>query len=96
TTLFRSLEQAIIDYQNALKVFTRETYPKKWALLQYDMGVVYTKRSIGDKAENLERAIAYYQNALQIFTHDDFPELWEVIQQNLESAYSDFQSINRS
>ncbi|MGB3510504.1 MAG: CHAT domain-containing tetratricopeptide repeat protein, partial [Microcoleaceae cyanobacterium] len=63
--------------------------PMDWAMTQNNLGIAYSDRITGDKAENIESAIAAYQNALQVRTQKDFPMDWAMTQNNLGIAYSD-------
>jgi tetratricopeptide (TPR) repeat protein len=83
-----NLELAIAAYELALQVYTRETFPEKWAMTQNNLANAYSKSIWGDRADNLERAIAAYELALQVYTREAFPEKWALTQNNLASAYS--------
>ncbi|WP_287267311.1 tetratricopeptide repeat protein [Moorena sp. SIO3A2] len=84
----KNIEIAITGYEVALTVFTREGFPIKWALTQYNLGIAYYYRITGDKAQNLEDAIACSQSALEVSTRQAFPIDWASTQNNLGLAYS--------
>ncbi|MGB3532028.1 MAG: tetratricopeptide repeat protein [Microcoleaceae cyanobacterium] len=69
-----NMETAIASYQNALQVYTRNSFPQQWATTQNNLGEAYRDRIKGDRADNLENAIASYQNALQVLTRNSFPQ----------------------
>ena len=82
-----NLEQAIVAYEAALQVRTRDAFPQKWAMTQNNLGIVYKYRIRGERADNLERAIAAFEAALQVRTRDTFPQQWAMTQNNLGNAY---------
>ncbi|MEH2318358.1 CHAT domain-containing protein [Nostoc sp.] len=82
-----NIEIAITGYKIALTIYTRTLFPKKWAILQNNLGIAYRNRIKGDKAENLETAIAAYSNALQVYNRTDFSQAWADTQNNLGVAY---------
>ncbi|WP_354634797.1 CHAT domain-containing tetratricopeptide repeat protein [Planktothricoides raciborskii] len=61
-----NLEIAIIAYESALKVYTREAVPQDWAMIQSNLGLAYYNRIKGERADNLEKALAHYSEAAQI------------------------------
>ncbi|NJN13067.1 MAG: CHAT domain-containing protein, partial [Richelia sp. RM1_1_1] len=64
---------AINCYQDALTVYTRDTFPRYWADTQNNLGNAYNERILGDKADNIEKAINCYQDALTVFTPTALP-----------------------
>ncbi|NER80566.1 MAG: tetratricopeptide repeat protein, partial [Leptolyngbya sp. SIO1D8] len=58
-----NLELSITAYQVALKVFTRDAFPEKWAGTQNNLGNAYRDRIRGERSENVEQAIAAYELA---------------------------------
>ncbi|BAY45470.1 TPR repeat-containing protein [Scytonema sp. HK-05] len=57
-------------------------------MTQHNLGVAYSYRIRGERAQNLEQAIAYYQQSLKVYTFDDFPVDWARTQHNLGVAYN--------
>jgi tetratricopeptide (TPR) repeat protein len=53
------------------------------------LGLAYSKRIEGVRAENIEGAIACFLAALKVYTREDYPEQWAMTQNNLGIAYSD-------
>ncbi|WP_293045631.1 CHAT domain-containing tetratricopeptide repeat protein [Moorena sp. SIO1F2] len=82
-----NIEIAITGYEVALTVFTREAFPKNWAITQNNLGAAYRERIKGEKAQNIEDAIACYQQALTVRTFEAFPYDWAMTQTNLGNAY---------
>ncbi|MGB3514182.1 MAG: CHAT domain-containing protein [Microcoleaceae cyanobacterium] len=80
-----NVEIAIIAYESATKVFTREAYPEYWKSIQNDLGNAYLYRIYGEKAENLESAIKCYKNTLELCEANR--EDWAKIQINLGATY---------
>ncbi|NEO91021.1 MAG: CHAT domain-containing protein, partial [Moorea sp. SIO3G5] len=54
---------------------------------QNNLGLAYSDRITGQKAQNLEDAIACYQSALEVRTREAFPVDWAQTQNNLGNAY---------
>jgi CHAT domain-containing protein len=52
-----------------------------------NLGIAFTDRIRGDKAENIEKAIENYNQALKVYTPNDLPTDWAMIQINLASSY---------
>ena len=71
----------------ALEVYTREAFPEKWARTQNNLGLAYSARIRGERAENLEQAIVHYEQALAVYTRAAFPEQWAMTQNNLANVY---------
>jgi hypothetical protein len=82
------LEIALAGYQIVLPMFSREVFPKQWAIVQKHMGEAYCQRIQGDKAENLEAAIHCFHAALEVYTREAFGHEWALVQKDLGEAYS--------
>lgn len=52
-------------------------------MMQYNLGIAYSDRIKGYKADNIEQAINSYQDALTVRTRNDFPQQWAATQYNL-------------
>ncbi|NCS10977.1 MAG: CHAT domain-containing protein [Microcystis aeruginosa G13-09] len=83
-----NLERAIAAFNEALKVYTFDAFPKNWAMAQSNLAGAYCDRIRGDRANNLERAIASSTEALKVHTFDAFPQDWAYTQNNLGYVYS--------
>lgn len=81
------LEIAIAGYNLVSTVFTKQTSPPTWAMVQNNLSITYRNRIRADKAENLETAIAFAHQALQVYNSKEFPQQWTMTQINLGSAY---------
>jgi tetratricopeptide (TPR) repeat protein len=82
------LEEAILHYQEALKVATPESQPILWAQIQFELGKAYANRLIGDRRSNLDHAIDCFQNALRIYDRKLLPEQWANTQLYLGKVYA--------
>jgi len=91
-----NLEIAIIGYELALTIFTRDKFSQEWATVQNNLGGAYSYKITGNRAENIDGAILCFQRALEVRTRADFPEYWADTQNNLGSAYSDKITGNRA
>ncbi|WP_414575699.1 CHAT domain-containing protein [Anabaena sp. CCY 9402-a] len=83
------MEIAIIGYEVALTIRTREALPEDWAATQNNLANVYKERIKGDRADNIEKAIAAYTAALTVRTREALPVEWAMTQNNLGLAYID-------
>src|SRR2546425_8360410 len=59
-----NLERAISCLEEARKIYTRERFPREWAVIQTDLGEVYGNLRVGDQQANLLKAIKCYREAL--------------------------------
>ena len=91
-----NLDIAITGSEIAATVFSKETLPEYWAMVQNNLGNAYSERIWGDQEENQERAIVAYEAALQIYTPETFPELWAMTQNNLGVTYRERVRGNRA
>ena len=80
-------EIAIASFEIVLQ--NREVNTKGWAGTQSNLGIAYTHRIKGDKADNIESAISAYNQALRVCTIEAFPQEWAKVQNNLGLAYTD-------
>jgi len=70
------IEQAFMDFNAALAIFTREQYPFEWALTYTNRGMAYRGLPIKQQADTIELAIADFNTALEVFTYQGTPEEW--------------------
>jgi len=93
-SLQENLKQAIVCFQDALQIHTRNSVPKQWAMLQYNFGRAYDDlREVGqdyeDWAENCEKAIKCYEKALEVYTRQADSLHWGYCHYNLGIAYNE-------
>ena len=80
------IERAIARFNNALTVYTPQSYPERRARVMLNLGNAYSERLTGDRSDNVERAIAAYQHALRFYTRESDPTKWAITQNNLGGA----------
>jgi tetratricopeptide (TPR) repeat protein len=83
----QNLEDAIVAFQEALKLFTRKAYPKEWSDIHSDLGLVFFHRIHGDRENNLAEAIHHCEISFEVRTYSSNPEAWSDTQDNLGIAY---------
>jgi tetratricopeptide (TPR) repeat protein/CHAT domain-containing protein len=76
-------EERLARLEQALVVYRRDRYPRRYAEIQQMLGLIYKQRQSGDRQQNLEEAIACYERALAINTAEDFPRDHAMNQYNL-------------
>lgn len=62
--------QAIEDFNRALSVYTRTSYPRDWAITLINRGNAYMQRTDGDISTNQEQAIKDFDDALSALQPD--------------------------
>ncbi|HND50590.1 MAG TPA: hypothetical protein PLL95_18615, partial [Anaerolineales bacterium] len=82
-----NLEIAITLLKQILKEFTRQRFPKQWAMTQGSLGLLYSERVGGNRAENLDEAIACFEQSLQLLTPQNFPQYCADMQNNIARTY---------
>jgi len=82
-----NVELAIIAYESALQVRTREAFPELWTETQNNLGLALSDRIKGDRPSNLDQAIFSFKVTLDIRTCKINPEQEAMIQNNLANAY---------
>ena len=78
---------AIEYFTAALTIRTRDAFPQDWATTQNNLGIAYSNRIRGEKAENIELASALYRHALTISTREAFPQRHTETLSNLGNLY---------
>ena len=92
-----NLLRAIDHYENALKIRTKENYPKDYADTENNIGNAYLGlASIKKTKYNLLRAIDHYENALKINTKENYPKDYANTENNLGYAYFELASIENT
>lgn len=82
-----NLVMAIMAYEAALLVHTRESSPANWAITQSNLGAAWRDLPTGNRAENLTKAIAAYELALTVFRREVSPIQWAMVKHNLGVAW---------
>ncbi len=82
------LSLAIVAYEAALTVYTRERFPVQYGMTQNNLGNAYgILAQVEDKAANSRKAITAYKAALTVYTRERFPMDYGMTQNNLGNAY---------
>jgi tetratricopeptide (TPR) repeat protein len=87
TTGAVDFEEARRNLEAALLGTDRRRWPERWASLNHNLGLLYSDRRQGDRAENLEQALTYLQDALQEYTREKMPYAWAHTHRNLAAIY---------
>lgn len=56
-----SLNNAMLFYEAALKIYTKARYPYQYAKIQVELGLAYSQITTQERALALERSISYYE-----------------------------------
>ncbi|MDI3328073.1 MAG: tetratricopeptide repeat protein [Alicyclobacillaceae bacterium] len=82
------LLEAARCYQEALKVFRRESHPDAYAMAQMNLALTYLAMPSMDRGARLRAAVAVQglREALRIFQKDTHPDLWASATVNLANA----------
>jgi len=81
------LNQAISRYDEVLKYYTKEKYPKDWARVEGDLG--NAQKILGERESgtaSLQKAVDAYQAALLVLTRESAPLDWAKTQNDLGNA----------
>lgn len=85
---------AIKAYKDALKVYTFDESPMKYAMIQNNLGIAYGNMAdVEDKRINLKEAIKAYEEALRVRNITKFPIDYATTQNNLGVAYSNLADV---
>ncbi len=82
------LVDSIQLYQRALRVFTGDTYPQEFAILQNNIAIAYLSMPLSLAGEDMRQAMAVqsFQQALAWITLIDHPSEYAMLQNNLGNA----------
>jgi tetratricopeptide (TPR) repeat protein len=67
-------EERIAILHDILHVYTRERFPRRYAEIQHNLGLLYKQRVTSDERDNLQQAIDHFQRAIDVFPPDIYPE----------------------
>jgi len=87
-------QHAMEILQDTLKLVPASSY--EWAMIQGNIGNIFSNMPIGDQASNLEQAIEAYEASLTVFTRKAYPLDWAKNQTNLGNAWSKMPTGNRA
>jgi tetratricopeptide (TPR) repeat protein len=79
---------AIAHYHHALKVFTRERWPREFAIVHNNLAVAYLSLPAVDERSRMAEALAVqsYEEVLKVVTLVDHPAEYAMTQNNLGNA----------
>ena len=80
-------QQAILHYEQALQVRTREKNPLRYAATMQNLGTAYRQLKIGDRIANVLKATDCYRRALEIYDLSAFPTQHAALYNNVGNAY---------
>jgi tetratricopeptide (TPR) repeat protein len=82
------IHDAIGCYQNALRVFTRESHAKEYAILHNNLAIAYLSIPLADERARMREALAVqsFEEVLKVITLVDHPSEYAMIQNNLGNA----------
>lgn len=80
-------QQAILHFEQALRVRTRDKNPLRYAATLQNLGTAYRQVAIGDKTANVLRATDCFRRALQVYDLSSFPAQHAALHNNLGNAY---------
>ncbi|WP_211326284.1 hypothetical protein [Thermosporothrix hazakensis] len=69
----KNLQYALVCYEEALSVYTPDTYLVEHAAVLRHIADIHFLRPRGDRISNLEQAALHYRRALSVFTSNTFP-----------------------
>lgn len=83
-----ALLEAVKCYQEALKFFSKESFPEEFAFLQNNLALAYLSIPLAESSDQLRVAIAIQalREALEVYTRETHGELWASTQLNLANA----------
>jgi tetratricopeptide (TPR) repeat protein len=84
----KNQDQAILHFQEALKVQKNQPDREQWAFTNYNLGFTYMEHEGAKRAENIERSIHSFGEALQVLTRAGYPKDWAVIHLQLAILYN--------
>jgi CHAT domain-containing protein/tetratricopeptide (TPR) repeat protein len=84
-----NLEEGIASYRQALAFYTRDRFPRIWAIIQENLALTYAERREGLVWRHREKAIACLRRALRVTERYQLAEQAAQIHTNLGGIYVD-------
>ncbi|MCF6224379.1 MAG: hypothetical protein L3J34_11715 [Flavobacteriaceae bacterium] len=83
---------AINTFQNALKVFKRDTHPQKFADIHHNLALIYSEIMVSDQEKAIWTAFcaSSFKEALQFYTKEEFPYPFAMVSHNYATALMGF------
>lgn len=89
-------QQAIMHYEQSLRVRTREKHPERYAATLQNLGTAYRQLKAGYKFANVLKATDCYRRALQIYDLSTFPAQYAALHNNFGNAYLSLAMTNEA
>jgi tetratricopeptide (TPR) repeat protein len=82
------IQDAIAHYHRSLRVFTKETWPREFAILHNNLAIAYLSIPATDERARMREALAVqsFEEVLRIVTLVDHPSEYAMTQNNLGNA----------
>jgi tetratricopeptide (TPR) repeat protein len=82
------IQDAIAHYHRALRVFTKEAWPREFSILHNNLAIAYLSIPATDERARMREALAVqsFEEVLQILTLVDHPSEYAMTQNNLGNA----------
>ena len=81
------MEEAVTAHREALKEYTRERVPLKWAMTQGNLGTALAHLGEWEAGtKRLEEAVTAHREALKEYTRERVPLAWATTQDKLALA----------
>ncbi|PCI09770.1 MAG: hypothetical protein COB73_04750 [Flavobacteriaceae bacterium] len=83
---------AINTFQNALKVFKRDTHPQKFADIHHNLALIYSEIKVSDQEKPIWTAFcaSSFKEALGFYNKDEFPYQYAMVSHNYATALMGF------
>ncbi|MEA5510876.1 hypothetical protein VB715_13970 [Crocosphaera sp. UHCC 0190] len=83
-----TMQEAIQAYQKAVRVFTGESYPQEYAILQNNIAIAYLSLPLSPEKDKMRQGMAVqsFEAALEWVTLIDHPTEYAMLQNNLANA----------
>ena len=83
---------AINTFQNALKVFKRDTHPYKFADIHHNLALIYSEIQVSEEEKAIWTAFcaSSFKEALTIYTKEEFPYEFSMLCHNYATALMGF------
>lgn len=82
-----NIERAIEHFKNAQEIFTPQSYPLDYGVLEISCSAACMKREYGEKAQNIASAIQHLERAVAVLPRTRHPKNWALANVNLGTAY---------
>ncbi len=82
------ITDAIVLYQQALHVFTKESYPAEYAILHNNLATAFLSMPMSDERGKMREALAVqsFEAALEVISLEESPSEYAMLQNNLGNA----------